>query len=74
MSLVSLFFKAEINREHHEAETYQMIPAEFAHFKHFYGDNHEDDKAYNLLNHFELHKVKRTAVHFRADTVGGHHK
>ena len=61
MSTVSLFFKTEINGEHHEAESDDMIPAESAHFKHFDGYYHKDNKTYNLLNHFELYKVKRAA-------------
>ena len=50
-----------------------MIPVEFAHFKEFDGDYHEDDKTDNLLNDFELHQIERSTGDFRADAVGRNH-
>ena len=73
MSSLSLFFETKIYGEYHKAEAYHVVPAEFAHLKHFYGDYHKNDEAYNLLNHFELHKVKRTACNLGADAVGRDH-
>ena len=50
-----------------------MIPAEFAHFENLNSNDHEDNQTDNLLNHFQLHQIKRAAGYFRADAVGRDH-
>ena len=42
-----------------------MIPVKFTHFEHFYADNHENNEADNLLNHFQFNQTKRSSVDFR---------
>ena len=74
MSSLSLFFENKINGKDQKAEPDKMIPVEFAHFKNFDADNHEDYKTDGLLYDLQLHQCERSTMNSRANSVSRNHE
>ena len=71
--VVELFLKNEEDGHHQTDECRQMVPPE-AVLKNKNGKHRKDGERDALLNDFELHESKRTAVADVSDAVGRHHE
>lgn len=67
---MQLLLKQEVNRQHEERKTDQMIHPKglvFEENKHKYRENGE---RYRLLNHFQLPNIERTAIADKTNAIG----
>ena len=64
-----LFLKYKIHSQYQTYKSCQMIPFQL-HFKGNHRKNGKYSKRYYLLNHLQLHDIKRTATVFKSQTIG----